>query len=70
MIFLYDARYSAVLLRPKNKVKMPPQSADRKVNLYGEMGMRKFRKFISQRREDPRRPDLLKYSIVRVLLQH
>ena len=29
MIFLYDARYSIVLLRPKNKLKLSTQSADK-----------------------------------------
>ena len=59
MTFLYGARHSVVLLRPNNEVKLPPQS-------YGEMGMRKFSDFISQRREDPRRLDLL--TRVRTLL--
>ena len=39
----------------------------RKVDLYGEMGMRKFRDFISQRREGLGRPDLL--TLVRALSQ-
>ena len=29
MTFLYDARYSSVLLRPKNEVKLSTQSADK-----------------------------------------
>ena len=29
MTFLYDARYSVVLLRPKNEVKSLPQSAEK-----------------------------------------
>ena len=29
MTFLYGARYSVVLLKPKNKFKLPPQSAEK-----------------------------------------
>ena len=29
MTFLYDARYSVVLLRPKNEVKPPTESAEK-----------------------------------------
>ena len=29
MTFLYGVRYSVVLLRPKNKVKLPTQSAEK-----------------------------------------
>ena len=31
MTFLYDARYSVVLLRPKNEVKLLPQSAEKSI---------------------------------------
>ena len=38
MTFLYDARYSAVLLRPKNTVKLPQQSAE-KSNCMGKWAL-------------------------------
>ena len=31
MTFLYDARYSVVLLRPKNKIKLPTQRAEKRI---------------------------------------
>ena len=64
MMFLYGARYSSVPLRPKKG--QTASTKCRKVDLYGEMGTRKFSDFISQRREDPRRPDPL--TLVRALL--
>ena len=45
MTFLYDARYSLVLLRPKNEVKLLTQCALGQICTYGEIACAKFRDF-------------------------
>ena len=54
MTFLYDARYSVVLLRQKNEVKLLTQSAAKWICMYGEMASIWRDGFISQSSERPK----------------
>ena len=49
---LYGTEVSFVLLRPKNKVKLLTQSAN-KLDVHGEMGMRVFGELFSRASERP-----------------
>ena len=56
MIFLYDTWFSVVLVRPKHKVKLPTQSADKWICM-GKWAFEILADFFSQKQEGLRRLD-------------